>query len=193
MKSAALPALAVLLLASACVRPISTLETVPGRNPFTPAPTPIFSPLPGLSSTQDLHPCRAADLRTSSNSNGATGAIVLGVTIVNTSTGTCTLENPPQVSLLADGQALAVQIIPAASEEATPGPATLSVSPGESVIAILVWRNYCATVLPDGPLVRLTLPKGEQLEVASNAQAVPHCDSASDPSTLTVNPYSYPP
>lgn len=162
-----------LILTSACTRPASSAGTEPA--------------------TSAVGPCGAADLQTSSNSNGATGSIALGVTLVNTSKSLCAMEGTPQVALTANGQTLDVQMLQAPADQTPPAPATLTVAPGESVIAILIWRNYCGETLPGGPTIRLTLGTGEKLDIRADAYAVPRCDVKTEPSTLTVNPYSYPP
>jgi Protein of unknown function (DUF4232) len=163
-----------LILASACVRPASTLEPV----------------------TAAARPCAATDLQTSSSSNGTAGSVVLGVTLINQSGASCALGGQPHITLSdhpntpgAGGQPLDVRI------EAAPGvpPASLSIAPGESVIAILTWSNYCGAALKDGPTIHLALQAGESLDIPTAAEAVPRCTAQNEPSTLTVNPYSYPP
>jgi hypothetical protein len=148
-----------------------------GRNPFTPA--------------AQARLCGAADLQTSSNTHKDDSGVTLGVTLINTSTSPCSLQNLPQVTLLDADRPLDVQLVQA-GEGGTPV-AVLPISPGESVILILVWRNYCGEALKDGPSVRLALPAGESLTIQADASAVPRCEATNDPSTLTVNPYSYPP
>jgi hypothetical protein len=150
-----------------------------GRNPFTPA--------------ADARLCAAADLQTSSNVHEDTGAIILGVTLINASTRPCSLQNPPQVTLLNADQPLAIQMTEAEPLQTPPIPAALTISPGESAILILVWRNYCGGALKNAPGIHLALAAGETLNIKAGAPAVPRCEAATAPSTLTVNPYSYPP
>jgi hypothetical protein len=181
MRRKTLIVLAFLLLTGACTRPASTLEAQP-------APT------------GSVRLCGAADLQPSSSSNGATGAIVLGVTLINQSETPCALPGQPQVALSnnphtpgAVGQTLAVQVIQAQADQAAPTSVTLTIAPGESIIAILIWRNYCGEALADGVTIRLTLTTGQSLDIQADALAVPRCDAKNEPSTLLVNPYSYPP
>ena len=164
----------MLLLASGCSREAS-------------APAAQASPTGGT------RLCRAADLQTSSNSNGATGAIQLGMTLVNISNSPCDLVGPPQVTLLGGGRALDVQVLQAAADQTPPAPAALTLAPGDSVIEILVWRNYCGAALADGPVIHLALTTDQALEIGTAAQDVPRCDAQNQTSTLTVNPYSFPP
>lgn len=162
------------LLLGACTRPISTA-----------APE-------AASTAGGTRACGAADLQTSSNSNDANGTIVLGVTLVNISKSPCALEGLPQVTL-SDGQKpLDVQITQA-GDQTPPVPSGLTVAAGESAVVILVWGNYCGPSLKDGATLQLVLANGETLKVKAEAAAVPHCDAKDQPSTLTVNPYSFPP
>lgn len=175
MKPVALASLVFVLIASACVRTGSTVPTVVGQNPFTPAASPRL--------------CAAADLQTSSNARENAGAVTLGVTLINASQRPCTLQNPPQVALLDVGRRLDIQPLQAETEHL----GTLRLLPGESAVLVLIWRNQCGAALEDGPTIRLVLPDDENLDVPVDAASAPNCDAANDPSTLVVNPYSYPP
>ncbi len=174
MKRTSLIVLSLLILTSACTRPASTL-------------------VPEASPTSEVRLCNASDLQTSSNSNGATGAIILGVTLVNTSKSACVLVGPPQVTLTGSGQTLDAQIIQAQADQTPHAPAALTVSPGESAIVILIWRNYCGETLTVGPIIHLSLTTDQALDIQTGVEAVPRCDVQDEPSTLTVNPYSFPP
>jgi Protein of unknown function (DUF4232) len=173
MKPLALAALTILLLAtSACVRLASTPP---------PEPSPEKEGL-----------CRIADLQASSSSSDAGGSLVIGVTLFNISKSPCTLRGYPQMMLTANGKALNIQTVQARVGQESSVP-TLKIAPGESAIAIAVWENYCASA-PTGDLgIRLTLATGEGLDLQSDIQSPPGCDASNQPSTLSVNPYSYPP
>jgi hypothetical protein len=160
--------LLIALLTSACVRPASTLE---------PEPT----------SSGKVRLCGMADLQTSSNANDAAGSITLGVTLINTSQSPCALKNPPQVTLIGNGQPLDAKTIQTQADTAT-----LTIAHGENAIAILIWQNYCGEMLKDGPSIHLALTTNESLDI-KNVQVVPGCDDSTQPSTLTIQPYSYPP
>ena len=174
MKPSALIVLLIVFLTSACVRPVSTAPPMTGRNPFTPQPATRL--------------CAAADLETSSNAHDNTEALILGVTLINHSKSPCSLLGPPLVTLLNADQPLDVQLIQAES-----GAAILTIAPGEGVILIVTWRNYCGSALKDGPGIHLTLSESESLNIKPEVHAVPRCETANAPSTLTINPYSYPP
>jgi len=160
--------LTIALLTSACVRPASTLK---------PEPT----------SSGKVRLCGVADLQTSSNPNDAADSVTLGVTLVNTSQSPCALKNPPQVTLIGNGQPLDAKTIQTQADSAT-----LTIAHGESAIAVLIWQNYCGETLKDGPSIHLALTTDESLDI-KNVQAVPGCEDSTQPSTLTIQPYSYPP
>ena len=152
----------------------------------------VSTPAPEPSLTGGIRSCTAADLQTSSSSNGASGAIVLGVTLLNQSKSPCALVGPPEVTLTDGSRPLDVEILPA-EDQTQPAPAGLTIAPGESAVAILLWRNYCAQAPKNGATIHLVLPSGESLEIKTDIMAIPRCDVKDQPSTLTVNPYSYPP
>jgi hypothetical protein len=175
MKPLALAVLTILLLsASACVRLIST---------------PLPEPSPDKRSV-DL--CTAADLQTSSNSSAATGSVILGVTLLNISESPCILRGYPQMTLTANGQALDVQTVQARVGQESSIP-MLTIAPGESAIAIAIWNNYCAKAPKSGLGIHIILATGESLDFKTSIQSLPACDASGKPSTLSINPYSYPP
>jgi hypothetical protein len=165
----------IVCLTSACTRPASTLD---------PQPTP----------TDGVRLCTVADLQTSSNSNDAGGSTVLGVTLVNTSKSPCILAGPPPVTLAGDGRVLDVEIAQDSAQEEIPStPAALRIAPGESVIAILIWENYCGAAPTDNLTIHLDLTIDETLEIPAKEVITPRCEAKNRPSTLTIYPYSYPP
>lgn len=178
MKHLVILALTIFLL-TACELQASTAQ--PGQNPFTPAP--------------EARLCTAADLQASSNAHDSPDALALGVTLVNGSGTPCSLQNPAQVTLLDAGSPLDVQIIQAQAgpDELGVPPESLAVSPGESAVLVLEWRNACGETIQNGLTLLLSLPGGERLEIETDVPAVPRCTSPDNPSTLIVNPYSYPP
>jgi hypothetical protein len=176
MKPAIFISLAILLITSACVRPISTAPATSGRNPFTPEAEALL--------------CVATDLETSSSQHVDGGGGILGVTLINRSENSCKLQNPPQVALLGANGPLEVESSASANESETE---ELTIASGESAVLVLVWDNYCGAALTNGPIISLTLPGGEKLDVRADAASVPGCQDAAAPSTLTIHPYSYPP
>ena len=137
--------------------------------------------------------CAAADLRTSSNSNDASGSIQIGVTLVNVSQTACLVIGPPPVTMMGNGRVLDLQIIQAPSDQTPPAPPAVMVAPGNSIVAILLWSNYCGGALAGGPTLHLALTTDQGLDIPLEPQAVPDCTAQNQPSTLTINPYSFPP
>jgi len=138
--------------------------------------------------------CGPADLLTSASSNGATGAIMLGLTLTNKSGNLCTLANPPQVKLLdANDQPIEAQTSPSLAVMTPPAPELLALAPRDNVIVSMVWRNYCQLMPGDMLTIRLTLAPNENVDIAMKLPAEPRCDNMTEPSTVTIAPYSYPP
>jgi hypothetical protein len=138
--------------------------------------------------------CSASNLEASSNSNGANGAIILGVTLTNISQTPCTLSNPPQASLLnASSEPLDLQTVEVSPEQTPPAPALMQLAPGESAIMTLIWSNICKAPPDDGINLRLELSKDQNLDVKMKINAKPRCDAENEASTITVAPYSIPP
>lgn len=163
------------LFTSACVLPASTAQPYKGQNPFTPEAA--------------AHICAIADLQTSSSAQeNADGNITLGVTLINGAENICNLPPQPQISLLDGAQPLEIKLVQADSESAS-----VNISPSGSVILIVLWQNYCGKAPKNDLTLRLTIQNGETLDVAFDSSATPTCQNADNPSTLTVNPYSYPP
>ncbi len=172
----------LIFLLSACNRPASD-------SPPTALPLNFPSPAPG---TTPL--CQPADLDVSSNSTGATGALVLGITLTNKSKNPCALSNPPQAALLnVSGQPLDVQASSAPDDQASPASSQMEIAPSESAIVSLIWHNYCQPLPNDSLTIRLALSKGQDLDIVTSVLSEPRCDAKTEPSTLTFAPYSYPP
>jgi hypothetical protein len=170
------------LLSSACTRTAS--EALP-TEPALDFPTPSVDALPA---------CTSPDLLTSASSNEAGDAITLGVTFTNKSGNLCTLANPPEIVLLdANDRPIKARINQLPNEMTPPAPAVFVLAPNDSVIASLVWQNYCQ-VLPGSMLsIQLTLTKNKTVNVAVKLSTEPHCNNKNEPSTLMVAPYSNPP
>lgn len=163
------------------------------RAASSPAPTEPALDFP-TTSPGSLPRCLPSDLEASSNSNGANGAIILGVTLTNISKSPCTLSNPPQASLLsASNEALDLQTIEVSPEQTPPAPALMPLAPGESAIMTLVWSNICKAPPADGINLRLELSKDQSLDVKMKILAELRCDAENEASTITVAPYSIPP
>ena len=174
--------LITITLVAACSRAAS--DSPPTALPLNfPSPAPGSTPL-----------CQSSDVQISSNSTGATGALVLGITLTNKSKNPCALANPPQTTLLNDsGQPLDVQTSSTPGDQTPPAPPQMELAPGENAIISLIWRNYCQPLPNDSLTIRLGLAAGQTLDVVTSVLSVPRCDAKNEPSTVTIAPYSYPP
>lgn len=164
----------ILLFTSACVQPASTPSSITGRNPFTPEPT--------------APKCLAADLQASSSAHEDSGAMNLGITLINQSGHACSVQPPAQLSLWNRDQPMDVQPVQTQTD-ASP----LKIATGESLVLLLNWRNYCGEELENPPGLRLNLSAAETLTITPDLPALPRCEDAKKPSSLTISPYSYPP
>lgn len=175
MKPILLIVLPILLFTTACVRDMGAVEPYTGSNPFTPEAA--------------AHVCTIADLHPSPNVHKEGGNVTLGIALINQSQhDTCNLPPHPQLSLLDGDQPLEIALIPADDEAAS-----LNIAPGESVILVALWQNYCAKAPTSDLTLRLTIRDAQTLDVPLAPSTIPDCADAKSPSTLTVNPYSYPP
>jgi hypothetical protein len=171
---------------TACVRAASTAPTPAPRSDF-PAPQATSA------AAQNSQLCRSADLETSSNSSVTNEAVTIGVTLMNKTGYACQLQGAPQVELLgADGSPLLIQYLAANLNQTPPIPTTLYIIPGESAIVSMTWSNACPQ-LPEKISLRLTLANSETLEITPENIPAPPCGDKTQPSILTISPYSYPP
>ena len=88
---------------------------------------------------------------------------------------------------------LDVQVSDAPGDQTPPATSQMELAPGESAIVSLVWRNACQPLPNDSLTMRLELSAGQNLDVISKLLSEPRCDNKTEPSALTVAPYSYPP
>jgi hypothetical protein len=175
MKPIRLIVLSILLFTTACVRDLGAIEPFTGSNPFTPEAA--------------AYVCPIADLQPSPNVHKEGGNVTLGIAFINQSEhDTCNLPPHPQLTLLDGDQSLDVASIPAEGEAAS-----LNIAPGESLILVALWQNYCAETPKSDLTMRVTIRDGQTLDVALGPLTIPDCTDSKSPSTLTVNPYSYPP
>lgn len=172
---------------------LTTLAAACTRAASSPPPTEAILNFPILS-PGSIPLCQPSDLETSSNSNGATGAIVMGVTFTNKAKNSCTLSNPPQASLLdTSNTPLDLRTVAVPLVQTPPAPALMQLAPGESAIVTLIWRNFCLVPPAEGLILRLELTKDQNLDVEMKGLAAPHCDAKNEPSTISVELYSVPP
>jgi len=163
------------------------------RAASTPIPTgqPLNFPTQSLA---DIVLCQPADLQTSSNSIGATGSVILGFTLTNTSKTPCALSTPAQVTLLtASGETIKVQMVDNPDIQTPSAESRLVLAPAASKIISVIWRNYCQSLPVDSLIVRIGLSEKENLENHLKISAAPHCDARAEASTMIIMPYSDPP
>jgi Protein of unknown function (DUF4232) len=146
-------------------------------------------------------PCRASHLAAKLDLNGATGSLVLFVTLRNVGPASCSLRGRPAVALEGKNAAAAHWVTkPMATAFAEPASVRArlrALHPGETAIVSIWWSNWCGPGSqpasgpgppPDDLL--LTLPvSGDPVRLAtSNA---PRCDDPTAPSILAVQPFAF--
>jgi hypothetical protein len=165
----------------------------------TPAPpaTPTVPPTP------DAPTCRADQLAGDAGWGGATGSLLGGSLVWNTSASPCRLVGLPSVVIVdGAGRSLKVTDVTVPNPPAKP----IVLGPHQSAPAVglepasglasetLQWFNWCGAS-PKGPLsLAVTLPEGGVLhlpvvdngETTSVAPITPRCDMPAVPSTVTV-------
>lgn len=149
-----------------------------------PTPTHAVSPtpLPGPS-PHGLRPCTADELHVTPSVEGAMGTTYLTLTISGPDDA-CRLQGFPEVTLLAGGQPLDVQV------EQQPGRThAVKVTPSPSATLVLGWSptHSCADV--DNDTIRVTLADGSSLEVPGFGQTSCNPGEA-DLQPLVVQPFA---
>lgn len=147
-------------------------------------------------------PCRSVELRAHLFLQGATGSLVGGIRLTNTSTTACSLVGWPHVSFT--GQAAGatrwqVKRIAASPEPldmlADPPGSLRALAPGKSAGLSLFWSNWCGPgshpaggsgTPPNG--VKVSLTSGTSLIVP--LVHAPRCDAPQYPSKLLVSPFA---
>jgi len=155
-----------------------------------PSPTPVVIP-PGTRT------CVPNDLTASAGWQGATGQLVGGVAVTNTSSTACVITGPPRrLELLAGTTILKITYLPMAGTDpgaivTTPAqPAYLK--PGDQAGAFVAWGNWCGTTRPTVTAVLVTLPGGGQPITAGATSpgpgiaGYPRCDVPSNGSTVSA-------
>jgi hypothetical protein len=146
--------------------------------------------------------CTAGALHAELFLQGATGSLVGGVNLLNTSSAPCSLLGWPTVSFTGAAAAsvpLQVRQLPRSPEPpdvlADPVGSLRALAPGKSASAWLWWSNWCGPgsvpagspgTPPDG--LELVFQGGSSL-IVPLAQA-PRCDAPQAPSSLQLGPYA---
>lgn len=191
--------------------PSPTLTTPPSQvvaaivpwSSATPAPPPTMEP---ATPAPDAPTCRADQLAADDAGwGGATGSLLGGFLVWNTSGSPCRLEGVPSIAILdATGRALKVTVGTAPGAPAQPillgphqsAPVLYQEAPAGLASITFQWFNWCAAA-PTGSLsLAVTLPGGGvlHLPVALNGStggeaSMPRCDDASAPSTMTASAF----
>ena len=120
-------------------------------------PTGTESAMSVTTTSATARACRASDLRvTSGESPGAGGTAYTGLGFTNRSTSRCTLAGHPRVSFLDRSGRVLGRALP------TPGPETVTVSPGQyATTALGVGSTILGACQPSTPAtLRIVLPSG---------------------------------
>ncbi|HYU50260.1 MAG TPA: DUF4232 domain-containing protein [Candidatus Limnocylindria bacterium] len=186
-QAAPAPSLSPTLPAAAAIVPWSSQTPAPLA---TPSPTTVV----------DAPVCQATQLDAGDGGwEGATGSLLGGFLIRNTSHEPCRLEGRPAIKIVdAEGRSLDVRTVPAPSPSPRPivlGPKqaapVLNEEPSRGLASeTLQWFNWCGSA-PKEPLkLTVTLPEGGVLRVPiSFGGGTPRCDEPTAPSVLSVAPF----
>lgn len=155
-----------------------------------PSPTPVVIP-PGTRT------CVPNDLTASAGWQGATGQVVGGVVVTNTSSTPCAIAGPPrQLELLAGATILKTAYLAMAGTDpgatvTTPGQSAY-LKPGDQAGAFVGWSNWCGATRPTVSAVLVTLPGGGHpitagaMSPGPGLDGFPRCDAPSNGSTLSA-------
>lgn len=177
----------VIVLCTACSQAATSAATT------TPVPSQPAANFPTLA-PETVPLCQVADLETSTNSSGASDLVALGVTLTNISKSTCKLTNPPQAILLSDGtQTMHLDVHKIDPKQTPPAPEFVQLAPASSVIASMLWQNFCQETKTGDFVLRLDLSGEQFLNVSLKLPVIPDCLDKNQPSSMIVTPYSIPP
>ncbi len=215
----------VVLLVAGCVAAGGTPSTVPAMHEATVSPTatptipagsdvagivpwssetPAPPAMPTVTPTPDAPTCQADQLVAGvAGWGGATGSLLGGFLLWNTSDSACRLQGFPSVAIVdAAGRSVDVTDVVAPSPISQPivlrprqaAPAVGSEPPRGLASVTIQWFNWCGSP-PEGPLgLAVTLPEGGVLHLTvvsggSGGASTPRCDVAGAPSTVTVSAF----
>jgi len=140
--------------------------------------------------------CMPAGLRATAGFQGATGSMLGGLSVTNTSGHTCALPTTPQVSLIWHGRTLAVQRVAFPHgwlhSQYPRGSSRLHLlKPGQTAFVVLQWWNWCGPKLSSrgyfqgGVALRLGSQPGGVVMARLRDVAPPYCNGP--PSTMRVS------
>lgn len=123
---------------------ISAKSTSAAEMGLTLTAAPTITPLPTFPVA--AAPCQSSDLRSELFTGGATGSIVLVISVVNVSESICALQGPPDVQLLDQDKApLDVTYFPWTewASSAQNGPDDqIGIGPQETIVVRMMWRDW---------------------------------------------------
>ena len=166
--------------------------------PWSPeTPDPFVTPAPAK--LPDAAPCRVDQVSAGlAGWQGATGSMVGGFLLWNTSRQPCRLAGRPSVAILdAAGHRLSVTDLPAPSPTAQPlvlpadqpTPVLHAEATEGLALVTLQWFNWCG-VPPIGPLsLAIELPEGGVLRTPVVMGGIPRCDAPSGGSSISVGAF----
>jgi hypothetical protein len=189
-----LATLVVAWLVAACGTTVLTpAPTSTGAaSPATGTPVPATPPPPTpVGSTADAPPCAPPDVAVNVTGEGAGGAILLVIDVINTGAAPCAVSGPPSsISLRAGGGNLPTSYLPRAwlgtSPDVVAPPVVLP--PNWKARARAIWRNWCL-----GPADVSTVWVGLGKEAIDTSPdpllTPPRCDNANAESTVEGFPF----
>jgi hypothetical protein len=156
---------------------------------MTPAPPP----------PTDAAPCRVDQVTAGvAGWQGATGSMLGGFLIWNTSSEPCRLAGRPAIAIIDHaGHRLEVinvpypdpSVWPILLQAHQPAPVIQAEAPGGLVSVMIQWFNWCGAEPAEPLRLAITLPEGGVLNAPVVMGGVPRCDEASAGSSISVAPF----
>jgi len=157
-------------------------------------PRPFVTPAP--TQLPDAAPCRVDQVSAGvAGWQGATGSMLGGFLIWNTSGEPCRLTGRPSIAIRdATGHRLAVTNVPSPEPPVLPivlpanqpAPVLFEEAPGGLARVTIQWFNWCGADPPAPMSLAITLPEGGVLQAPVVTGGVPRCDEASTDSSVSV-------
>ena len=145
--------------------------------------------------TPSTSACIAADLQASATLQGAAGSLEGSIDVTNHGDRTCTLEGRPSVTLAGpSGSQLSLEVQPVeaqwqADQTARPtGWPVVVLRPGSAAAIRIRLSNLCQQ-LDGAPLWTIDLTDGKGSLDVADAESIPTCVGAAEPSRLEVGPF----
>lgn len=138
----------------------------------------------------DTRPCKSGDLRATLDVGAKVGLIQARITVVNVGSAQCTLDGPPALVQLANGQAtLPVSYrgdtLTAPGPSASPIAGPVLLEPAGSAYTAFVWQNWCGPTR-SSVSVFVTLPDGGGSLRLELGEAYPSCSRTGEESGVNA-------